>query len=219
MKLNDLKRLVWVVAVVMIIAAMAYTNRAKADDSYGLTNNPTAGFVKAEEVTVSAEKVMDGISDIIVTTKAGSRTDKFILQCDSSTETGTVFYYVQTPEGVKAVNATGMSIQFYRNDAPKPQTQKEVGRRFTYITTQDHNSLRDGLNALPEIQGDGFWVLHFFRTVTGSEKTPIAWSMGIEPKVAQEMLDKLDTIKDGSDCSYHSEFNSLFALKNLNDQF
>lgn len=217
MKQNDKFRLVWIFAVVFLIMALAYSTSSKAQESYGVTGNPSVYFVQPEKVTVEAEKVMNGITDIVITTQYNQRVDKFILQCDTSTESSSIFYYTQDKWGNKANHATGMSIQFYKHGTKVPEDQNQVGRRYTYITTQDHNSLRDGLQALPEIQGMGFWVMHFFKT-EGRERKSIAWSMMIEPKVATEILEKLDSIKDGSKCDYHSEFNSLYQLRTLNDE-
>lgn len=181
----------------------------------GLNASPVlAATVKmADTVTVDANKVMSGYSEIALTAKAGDETEVFLLQCDDTTDSNNFFHQLKDENGDVAKNANSMSIQFYKNGNDTLLDQNKAGKNYVYSSESDLVSIKDALSTIPEIKGEGYWVLHFYHVTPTGKRIPDGWSFGIQPEVATEILDKLATVEGGSDCSLRTQFNSVYTLK------
>lgn len=202
MKKNAIKNLGLGVLFFMALA-FSVTHNAKASE-----------LTYSYHTTATSAKVMDGISDVIITTsdrKAKSQ-EKVIFQCDTTTESVNIFYYLHNGEGVKLTGAEGMTIVAYNQN----DTQTKANAEVLYDSSSDKASIREALDLINKMDPEGTFVLQFWKWDESFDQVVVGNSMMIPRDVAQVILDKLEAVDPLNDCDIHSEFSSTYSLKNFN---
>lgn len=184
--------------------------------SYDIKSDVTHPATVADVVTVSADKVMNGISDITVTlenTQSNTK-QRIMLQCDVTQQTITAFYYLNDVLGGKAKGANGFQVNVYGDPAIGFKHNGEVK---VFDSTKDKDNLRTSFDRLKKLNGVGFISFEFFETNGDIDHSTIAHSMLFSSGYLQEILKAMDAYPDVDGCSINAGAVSVYALKNLTD--
>lgn len=202
MKKNAIKN-VGLGFVFLVALVFSITHDAKASE-----------LTYSYHTTATSAKVMDGISDVIITTsdRKAKAQEKFILQCDTTTESVNIFYWMHDSEGTKLTGAEGMTILAYNQN----DTQTKANAAVLYDSSSDKASIREALDLVNKMDPDGTFVLQFWKWNKTFDQEVVGNSMMIPRDVAQVILDKLEGVDPLNDCDIHSEFSSTYSLKNFN---
>lgn len=201
--------------IALCISLCGYGTVAQAA-SYDIKEDVKQPALVADLASVSADKVMDGITDVTLTlkNKATNTIQRVILQCDTTQQTITTFYYLDDTTGIKAKGATGFLVNVYGD----PSTgYKHGGDVKVFDSTKDKDNLRNGFNRLKNLNGAGFISFEFFETVNGIGETPIAHSMLLSSGYLNKILSAMDKYPDAQGCDINGGAVSVYPLKNLTD--
>lgn len=209
------KALVWIFALAAL--AFAFFASTKADAaSYDVKEVPAQVVTKAAKVSISTDKVMNGITDITINAFAGKTTERYILQCDATTQTLNVFYFLKDTTGGKAKGATGFAITVYDND---DQVYTQGGKVEVFDGQNTKVNLRKALDRLLQLKGVGYIVFEFYENVDGIGRSPVAYSLQISSKEVPHILQAIDAVQGSEGCNIDGGFTSVHSLKNLTDSF
>lgn len=204
MKKNAIKN-IGIGMLFMITLAFVSTHQAKASELDG-------NYVNVESFNTSARgvKVMDGISEVVIGSmdRKSKREDKFVLQCDSTTESLNVFYYLHN-DGKKITGSEGMTIQVYAQNDDKATPNA----RTVYDSTSDKVSLHQALLKISAMDEGTTFVFRFFKLDETYDPLTVGYSMMIPKEMAQEIMDKFEEVDMMNDCDIHSEFTGIYSLK------
>lgn len=176
----------------------------------------SAPALQADHVGIRADKVMNGVTDItldLVNDQTHTQ-ERILLQCDATSQSLNVFYYLNDILGGKAKSATRFRINVYGNgrDGLFPKGDSTI-----FDGSDINSNLRKNLNAVKVLEGRGFISFEFFTVKEGQEMT-IAHSMLIPSYFAEQMLKSADTITYSEGCDINGGFTTVHPLKNLSDQ-
>lgn len=182
--------------------------------SYDVKEDIKQPAMIADLASVSTDKVMDGIADITLTlkNKATKTTQRVTLQCDTTQQTITAFYYLNDTLGGKAKGATGFLVNVY--DGPDGG-YKHGGDVKVFDSTKDKDNLRTSFNRLKKLNGVGFISFEFFETVNGVGQSPIAHTMLLSSGYLNNILGAMDKYPDVKGCAINGGAVSIYPLKNL----
>ncbi|QYN80087.1 putative exopolygalacturonase [Kosakonia phage Kc263] len=193
---------------IVIVVILQFTNKAEA--------TTTMQAPRADHAGVQADKVMNGITDITVN-MLNSKTnthERVLLQCDSTTQSLNVFYYMNDVLGGKAKGATQFRIAVYGNG----EDGYHAGGDGTIFDGGNMNdNLRDKLQAMQILDGKGFLSFEFY-TVKDGKEIPVASSMLVPSYLAKQILQAVDNIAGSEGCNIDGGFTTVYPLKNLTDQ-
>lgn len=196
--------------IAIVIVGVLHISRSDAEAPIGTE------ALRADRVGVRADKVMNGITDItidMVNNETNLR-ERILLQCDATSQSLNVFYYLNDIMGGQAKSATRFRINVYGNGhdgfIPRGDTTVFDGGNI-------NNNLRQNLNAIKVLEGKGFISFEFFKVADGEEMT-IAHSMLIPSYFAEQILKSADTITYSEGCDINGGFTTVRPLKNLTDQ-
>lgn len=211
-----MKKINMLVALILIVlfAGFVYSGKSSAA-AYDIKDDIEVKSVVAQSTIVKAEKVMNGVVEGTFTMKFGKVTQKFIMQCDKSHETVTMYYYMKDITGYKAKGATGFKITAYNNAEGGYTPGDEV---VLYDSADSSNNLQAAitkLNILVE-HNVGVVAFEFYEEVHGIGKSPVAYSMMFSPKAAVVALNKINTIENGV-CNIDAGFSTVTPLAHLSD--
>lgn len=209
------KTLVWIFAIIALVAALMAATSSKAA-SYDIKEVAAQQVVKAAKVTVSTDKVMNGITDITINAYNGKTSERFILQCDATTQSLNVFYYLKDTIGTKAKGATGFAITVYDNE----DTVYTQGGKVEVFDGQDTKAnLRKSLDRLLQLKGVGYVVFEFYEHVDGIGRSPVAYSLQIPSTEIPRIIQAIDSVQGSEGCNIDGGFTSVYSLKNLTSTF
>lgn len=208
-------RLVYAFAITLLAAVLLHTTSSRAA-SYDVKEDVVVPTLVSAKTTVKAEKVMNGITDIIFNMQNGAEKQKIILQCDSTTDSINVFYYMKDTLGSKATGATGMVITVY---GTTDGGYVHNGQAVVFDGLDPADNLRSGLTQLRKLNGLGYVVFEFYEMVDGIGRSPIAYSMMIPSTQAETILKAIDSVEGSGGCSISGGFTSTYSLKSLKDGF
>lgn len=186
--------------------------------SYDIKENVAQTALVADYASVTADKVMDGVADVTLTlqNKATNTTQRVMLQCDTTQQTITSFYFMKDVLGGKAKGATGFLINAYNNAA---EGYKHHGDVSVFDSTKDNYNLRKSFDLLSKLDGAGFISFEFFETNGGVEQNTIAHSMLLPSSYLPKILEAMDKYPDADGCRINGGAVSVYPLKNLTDSF
>lgn len=184
--------------------------------SYDVKEDVKQPALVADLASVSADKVMDGIADITLTleNKATNTKQRIMLQCDTTQQTITSFYYLDDTTGAKAKGATGFLVNVY--DGPDAG-YKHGGDVKVFDSTKSKDNLRNSFNRLKKLNGVGFISFEYFESNPQMGQLPIAHSMLLSSGYLDKILAAMDKYPDVQGCSINGGFVSVYPLKNLTD--
>lgn len=196
------------ILAIIVILVLQFTNRA-----HGATIMPAP---QADHAGVQADKVMNGITDItidMVNSKTNTK-ERVMLQCDATTQSLNIFYYMNDVLGGKAKSAKHFRIAVYGNgqDGYHPG-----GDGVIFDGSNEKDNLRAGLEKAKVLDGKGFLSFEFYKVKDGKEQ-PVANSMLIPSYFAKQILEAADGIVGSEGCNINGGFTSVYPLKNLTDQ-
>lgn len=206
-------RIAYIAAFTLLVFAFLYTTTSRAA-AYDIKEDTFIPTLVAAKTVIKAEKVMNGITDLSFNMYNGKEQQKVILQCDSTTETVNVFYYLKDTVGGKATGATGFAITVYGN-GDKGYAQN--GHAVVFDGLDPADNLRHGLDRLRDLNGLGFIVFEFYQIVDGQGRSPIAFSMMIPSTQIDTILKAIDSIEGSGGCNIPGGFTSVYSLKSLKD--
>lgn len=201
--------LAWGVTLIIALVVGLYLSGAIAAPQ-------TPALPKADHAGVRADKVMNGITDITVD-MVNSETNtqqRVMLQCDATTASLNVFYYMNNVLGEKAKGASNFRITVYGNgeDGFHPG-----GDAVLFDSAKAKNNLRDGLLLANKLQGKGYIGFEFY-TVEKGKEAAIAQSLLLPSTYAADILKAANTIQGSGGCDIDGGFTTVYPLKNLTDQ-
>lgn len=184
--------------------------------SYDVKEDVKQPALVADLASVSADKVMSGIADITLTLKNSetNTTQRIVLQCDTTQQTITSFYYLNDVLGGKAKGATGFQVNVY--DGPDAG-YKHNGDVKLFDSSKDKDNLRKSFDRMKKLNGVGFMSFEFFETTNGIDHNPVAHSMLLSSSYLKKILAAMDEFPDVDGCSINGGAVSVYPLKNLTD--
>lgn len=204
--------LVWAAALTLLLVAILYTTGSFAA-SYDVKEDVAVPAVRADRVGVQADKVMNGITDITLTQSHAGDVQKFILQCDATTQTINVFYYLNDTLGGKAKGATNFRLTVYGNG---DEGYKKGGDATVFDGQVTSDNLRKGLEKLKVLNGAGFISFEIVEAHDGIDN-PIAYSFLIPSSYGDRILQAVDGVQGSEGCNIPGGFVSMYSLKSLKD--
>lgn len=186
--------------------------------SYDIKEDVPHSALVADYASVTSDKVMDGVADITLTlqNKASNTTQRVMLQCDTTQQTITSFYYMKDVLGGKAKGANGFQINAYNN---ADEGYKHNGDVSVFDSTKDNYNLRKSFDLLSKLDGAGFISFEFFETNGGIDHSTIAHSMLLPSSYLPKILEAMDKYPDADGCRINGGAVSVYPLKNLTDSF
>lgn len=212
MKKNMIKNITIGLTFAMVLG-FTMTHTAKAA-SYDIKEDVVQTGTIAAKVEVKAEKVMDGVTDIVINTYKGKEKQRILLQCDSTTQSITAFYYMKDVLGGKASGANGFAITVYDNDK---QELRKGGEAEVFDGANTKQNLRKGLERLSVLKGTGYIVFQFHESINSIDREPTAFSMMIPSSYYKNIIDAVDSVEGSGGCNIDGGFTSTYSLKNLTD--
>lgn len=184
--------------------------------SYDIKEDVKQPALVADLASVSADKVMSGIADITLTLKNSetNTTQRIVLQCDTTQQTITSFYYLNDVLGGKAKGATGFQVNVY--DGPD-SGYKHNGDVKLFDSSKDKDNLRKSFDRMKKLNGVGFMSFEFFETTNDIDHNPVAHSMLLSSSYLNKILAAMDEFPDVDGCSINGGAVSVYPLKNLTD--
>ncbi|AEV89740.1 hypothetical protein OBP_303 [Pseudomonas phage OBP] len=205
--------LVWAAAAALLVIAFLYTTEGKAA-SYDVKENvAVVAAERADRVGIQADKVMNGITDVTITQSKDGNVQKFILQCDATTKSINMFYYLNDTLGTKAKSATNFRVTVYGNGDEGFIKGGDVTVFDGQLTT---DNLRKGLEKLNALGGAGFINFEIVEAHDGIDN-PIAYSYLIPSSYGQRILQAVDGVQGSEGCDIDGGFVSMYSLKSLKD--
>lgn len=176
----------------------------------------TTPALVADRASVTSEKVMDGITDVVLTlAHSPTKTvQRVILQCDATQQTVTSFYYLKDTLGGKAKGATGFQVNVYNGP---DQGYLHNGDVMVYDSQNAKDNLRNSFNRLKQLNGVGYISFEFFETHDDIDHTPIAHTMLLPSSYLPKILAAMDKYPESQGCNIPGGFVSVYELKSLKD--
>lgn len=211
------QRSIFILAITILVLAFLYTTSSKAA-SYDIKEDviDSPAFVIAERTSVSAEKVMNGVTDLDVTMSAGKDTQRVIIQCDANTQSLNVFYYMKDVLGGKAKGATGMAITLYYADTTE---YVPLGLGAMFQSEKQGKNLRNALTKISGMDDNGVAVLEFYEVMADGSHSTVAYSQALKAKYFASMVTSIDAIEGSEGCNIDSGFASISPLVRLGNNF
>jgi hypothetical protein len=184
--------------------------------SYDIKDDVKQTALVADKASVTADKVMDGIADITLTLQNTEKnvTQRVVLQCDTTQQTITSFYYLNDVLGGKAKGATGFLVTVY--DGPDGG-YKHNGDVKVFDSTKTKDNLRKSFDRLKKLNGVGFISFEYVETTGGIDQNPVAYSMLLPSGYLSKILEAMDKFPDVDGCRIDGGAVSVYPLKNLTD--
>lgn len=205
MSLSPFTIFIW---VFLIFAGLGIGNANAA--SYDIKEVEEPSFVLAERVSISAAKVMNDVTDIELSSTAGGNTQRFIFQCDKTTESLNVFYHIKDSTGYKARGATGVSVSVYKGNETH---YKHNGLGSIYYSEATGYNFQAALQSAADASGMGVIVFEFYEVLTDGTRSTIAYSQGIKTDQFAVILAGLNRVQGPGACDIDSGFANLSVLK------
>lgn len=205
--------LVWAAALALLVITLLYTTNSFAA-SYDVKED--VGVVateRADRVGIQADKVMNGITDITITQSKDGNVQKFILQCDATTKTINLFYFLNDTLGNKAKGATNFRITVYGNGNDGYNKGGDATVFDGQVTT---DNLRSGIKKLEALNGAGFINFEIVEAHDGLDN-PIAYSYLIPSSYGARILQAVDGVQGSEGCDIDGGFVGMYSLKSLRD--
>lgn len=206
MTLSPFTIFIWLFLVFGGLFGLSNANAA----SYDIKEIPEPSFVIAERVSVGTDKVMNDITDVTISTNAGGNTQRFIFQCDKTTESLNIFYNIKDTTGYKARGATGMAITVYRGNETN---YKQNGIGSIFQTEEQGRNFLTALQSAAEAAGKGIIVFEFYELLTDGTRSTIAYSQGIKTEEFVRIVNAIDKVQGKEVCNIDSGFAHLATLK------
>lgn len=204
--------LVWGAALALLVVALLYTTGAIAA-SYDVKADTKTPAVVAERVGISADKVMNGITDITISQSAKGEIQKLILQCDATTQSINLFYYMNDTLGTKAKGATNFRITVYGNGK---DGYHKGGDATVFDGQATTDNLRKGLEKLRALEGGGYISFELVEAHDGLDN-PIAYTFLLPSSYGDVILQRVDSVQGSEGCDIDGGFVSTYSLKSLKD--
>lgn len=204
-----------ILGIGLLIIATLIGNSAKAA-SYDIKPDTVHEALTADRASVKAEKVMDGITDVVITLAVSETTtvQRVILQCDATTQSLNVFYYMDDVLGGKAKGATNFMINVYDNAS---QGYLPGGNVSVFDGANHKQNLRSALETLNKLNGIGYISFEFYESNGGIDHNPVAHSMLLPSSYNKKILEAIDSVPGSEGCKIDGGFTTVSPLKNLSD--
>lgn len=199
-----------VFACVVFVFAMGFGMNKAIGASYDIKEIAEPEFVLAERVSIGSEKVMNDITDLEISTNAGGTTQRFIFQCDKTTESMNIFYNMKDSTGYKARGATAMAITVYRGDETN---YKQNGIGSVYQTEVTGGNFLVAMQSAANAAGKGAIVFEFYELLTDGTRSTIAYSQAIKTAEFVRMVNAIEKVQGSEVCNIESGFAHLATLK------
>jgi hypothetical protein len=184
--------------------------------SYDIKETVVSKALVADRASVTAEKVSAGVTDIVITLAvAETKTvQRVILQCDATTQSLNVYYYLHDELGGKAKGATNFMLNVYDG----PDSGYLHGGNISVFDGAAHkDNLRSSLERMKKLGGIGFISFEFYEQISGIGATPIAHSMLLPSSYVDKILAAIDSVPDSEGCNINGGFTTTYPLNNLSD--
>lgn len=202
--------------IIVLIAGGLYSCSARGA-SYDIKEDIVLpALPKNAVVSVKAEKVMDGVTDLNVYTQVGKNKERFILQCDANQQTMSVYYFMKDTLGGKAKGADAWGITLYEGTDTH---YVEGGRGFIYNSEIIGSNFREKLSKIANSGINGYMVFEFYQTMADGSRSTIAQSNPIKFSVAKDMLKAVDAIPNSEGCNLEGGFTTVQPLVRYGDSF
>lgn len=210
-------KLTKVILAVCVLFSTLFINTVSYAASYDIKETSPVKATWADTVAIRADKVMNGITDVSITMTSNKEdiSQRIVLQCDSTTQTINVFYYLNDVLGGKAANATGFSINAYGSG---DEGYKHGGDAVVFDGLNTKQNLRERLQTLKALDGKGFISFELYENKNGIDKNPVAHSFLIGSFYGEQILNAVESIQGSEGCNINGGFTAVYTLKNLNDQ-
>lgn len=200
-------------ACAFLMAGMTLANAA----SYDIKRDVKEPAYVADMATITADKVMGGVVDITLTMRdSGAKvTQRVMLQCDTTQQTVTAFYYMDNIMGYKAGGANGFQVNVYGTPADGYYHNGDVK---VYDSSNVKDNLRKSFNRMKKLDGTGFISFEFTETKGDIDHNTVAHSMMLPATYLNKIFAAMDKYPDADGCSIDGGFVSVYPLKNLTDE-
>lgn len=204
-----------ILAGLAIIFVVLVSNSSQAA-SYDVKETVINKALVADRASVEANKVMDGITDIAITLGVSETktVQRVILQCDATSQSLNVFYFLNDALGNKATGATNFMVNVY--DGPE-LGYLHGGNISVFDGAVSKDNLRKAFERLKQLGGVGYISFEFYEKLEDNKKSPIAHTMLLPSSYVDKIISAMDKVPGSEGCNIDGGFTTVYPLKNLSD--